>query len=89
MLEQTIGKYLVNIGFKVTEVDSNFDKKFLLVLYVDDEHVVGDLKEFLVELKREFKIAHKDAKYFLGFQIQKLGKKPIQKRFQKNYTLKL
>lgn len=69
------------LGFKTSEADpclylkSKDDKKIIVCLYVDDGLVAAtDLEEsenFIRELKSKFKITTQEAKYFLGFEIQR------------------
>ena len=75
------GTFLSKLGFMVSEADpclyvrEKNGKKLILVVYVDDGLVAAtdsqDLEDFLEELKSEFKIVSKKAKYFLGFEIEK------------------
>ena len=77
------GKYINKLGFKVSEADpclyirNRAGKKILLALYVDDGLVAAsdlkELKEFIADLEREFKIVSKSADYFLGLEIKRDG----------------
>lgn len=90
--------FMVKLGFKVSEADSCLyirernNRKILVTLYVDDGLVAAtneeDLEEFLEEIKKDFKITIKEAKYFLGLEIEKNENGDI-KISQKAYTKKI
>lgn len=74
------GKYLISLGFKVSDADpclfmrKENDKSIIMALYVDDGLVAAtdpqDLKIFLQDLSKEFKITSQKASYFLGLEIE-------------------
>lgn len=94
---ERFGKFLLELDFKASEADPCLfvrkikGEKLIIVLYVDDGLVAAtkleDLKQFLCELKSEFKITTRDADYFLGLEIEKIGNDIKIK--QKAYTKKI
>ena len=73
------GNFLIRLGFIVNEADpclyikENGSNKTILALYVDDGLVAStnqtELFSLMNSLESEFKITHKAASYFLGFEI--------------------
>lgn len=95
---EKITKLLLRLGFKQSEADpclfvrQKGKKKMMFLLYVDDGLIASEdeqeLRTFIIELKREFKITSKPATYFLGLEIRREKDGSIQVS-QTHYTEKL
>jgi hypothetical protein len=92
------GEFLRNRGFKQNEADPcvfircNAHGKIIIALYVDDGLVAAtsdeEARQFVDELRSEFKITAKKASYFLGLEIN-LRQDGSVKMNQESYTRKL